>query len=410
MATGGEDLASFVADAERWLAARRPRRHTATFTWGDGDFDVTVFHNLDPEGELRQVAELVAWHQEKVRAGFAALTWAPEWGGRGLPPAFERAFAEVEAGFEVPTGHETFSVTTRLIAPTLAQFGTEAQRERFVRPFLLGDELCCQLFSEPGAGSDLAAVATRAVRGAAGGTAEWRIDGQKVWSSGAHLSGWGLALCRTDPDLPKHGGMTAFLVPMDAPGVEVRPIRQMSGGASFNEVFFTEVVVDDSLRVGEEGQGWKVALTVLGFERASSGATTNRGGDFVQLAALARAVGSDADPLVRQQLARVYTVQKVREWSLARAAATVRTGHTPGPEGSIGKLLWTIGMDQISAAASAMLGMRLVADSGEWGTYAWGDHVLGAPGYRIAGGTDEIQRNIVGERVLGLPKEPKPAG
>lgn len=403
MSDESPDLPSFLERAEAWLAERRVRRASTTFVWNEGDFDVTVFHNLDPDAERRQIEDLVAWHQEKLAAGFAALTWPEQWGGRGYPEAFERAFADLESGYDVPTGHELFSVTTRLIAPTIARFGTEAQQQRFVERFLAGDSFCCQLFSEPGAGSDLAAVTTRAEsRGS-----RWRLNGQKVWSSGAHLAEWGLALCRTDPELTKHAGLTAFLVPLDAPGVEIRPIRQMSGGASFNEVFLSDVEIDDELRLGDERDGWKVALTVLGFERASSGSTTNRGGDFVQLLALARSVGRQDDPLVRQQLARVYSLQKLREWSRARAAATARAGQVPGPEGSIGKLLWTIGMAEISAVASSLLGMSLAADTGAWGTFAWSDHILGAPGYRVAGGTDEVQRNIIGERVLGLPPEPR---
>jgi alkylation response protein AidB-like acyl-CoA dehydrogenase len=201
--------------------------------------------------------------------------------------------------------------------------------------------------------------------------------------------------------------MTAFLIPLDHPGVVVRPIQQMNGGASFNEVFFSDAVIPDALRVGKVGEGWKVALTVLGFERNSSGGSGRRGGDFTDLLGLARAKGRNTDPIIRQGLARVYSRQRVREWARFRAAAAVRLGGSAGPEGSIGKLLWTNAMQEISHVASSILGAELTADNGEWGTFGWNDHVLGAPGYRIAGGADEIQRNIIGERVLGLPGEPR---
>jgi alkylation response protein AidB-like acyl-CoA dehydrogenase len=340
----------------------------------------------------------MAWQQEKCDVGYGAISWPEEYGGAGLTVAHEQAYDEAEAGFAVPEGHETFAVTTHLVAPTIRIFGTSLQRSRFVRRFLRAEELCCQLFSEPSAGSDLAGLATRAVRD--GG--DWVLDGQKVWSSGAQFAGWGELIARTDPDVPKHAGMTAFLVPLDAPGVQIRPIRQMSGGSSFNEVFLTGVRVPDDLRLGPVGQGWKVALTTLGFERGGSG---NRGvgGSWERLLGLARWLGRTGDPVVRQRLASVYIHQQVRQMNAARIAAATAAGQPPGPEGSIGKLLWVNGMTEIGQVAASLLGPRLIADTGEWGTYAWNDHVLGGPGYRIAGGSDEIQRTIIAERVLGLP-------
>jgi alkylation response protein AidB-like acyl-CoA dehydrogenase len=272
-----------------------------------------------------------------------------------------------------------------------------------VRRFLRAEELCCQLFSEPGAGSDLAGLATRAqrVEGEAGG--EWIINGQKIWSSGAQFAGWGELIARTDPSLPKHAGMTAFLIPLDAPGVRISPIRQMSGGSSFCEVFLTDVRVPDELRLGDVGSGWKVALTTLGFERGGSGGGRGVGGSWERLLGLAQRLGRTGDPVVRQQLASVYIHQRVRRMNAARAAAAAAAGQPPGPEGSVGKLLWVTGMTEIGQVAAGLLGARLTADTGEWGTFAWNDHILGAPGYRIAGGSDEIQRNIIAERVLGLP-------
>jgi alkylation response protein AidB-like acyl-CoA dehydrogenase len=398
-----ESIESFRSRAEVWLSTRRPRRVAKASAWGEGEFDVTVFHDRTEEEEHRYLADYVAWHHEKLASGFGSITWPVAAGGAGLTAAHERAFKELEAQFEVPNDHELISVTTKLIAPTIEAFGTPEQVERFARPFMRAEQFCCQLFSEPGAGSDLANLSCRAV---ADGD-HWVLNGQKVWSSNAHIAPWGFAICRTDVDVPKHAGLTAFLVPLQQEGVAVRGIRQMNGGASFNEVFLTDAVIPDEYRVGAVGQGWKIALTVLNHERNSSGGSGRRGGDFNDLLGLATAMGRREDPIVRQGLARVYSRQRVRDWSRFRAAAAVRLGGSAGPEGSIGKLLWTEAMQEISAVASSMLGPRLTADTGEWGTFGWNDHVLGAPGYRIAGGSDEIQRNIIGERVLGLPGEPR---
>jgi alkylation response protein AidB-like acyl-CoA dehydrogenase len=264
--------------------------------------------------------------------------------------------------------------------------------------------LCCQLFSEPGAGSDLAGLGTSAVRDGD----EWVVNGQKVWSSGARFSRWGELICRTDSTVPKHAGLTAFLLPLDTPGIEVRPIRQMSGGSSFNEVFLTDVRVPDSLRLGAAGDGWNVALTTLAFERSRSGAGSSEpGGSWGRVRALATWAGVTGDPVVRQQLAALYSLDVIRALNAERVAAESTPGAPPGPLHSTSKLQWTQWMNTVSDVVSGILGPRLLADTGEWGTYAWAKHVLGAPGYRIAGGSDEIQRNIIGERVLGLPAEPR---
>jgi len=403
VAEGVESIESFRARAEAWLTATKPRKSTKARVWGEGEFDVTVFHDRTEEEERAYLAAYVEWHHEKLANGFGSITWPKESGGAGLSAAHERAFKELEGQFEVPNDHELISVTTKLIAPTIEKYGTPEQIERYGRPFMRAEMFCCQLFSEPGAGSDLANLSCKAVRDGD----NWVLNGQKVWSSNAHIAPWGFAICRTDVDVPKHAGMTAFLVPLQHPGVDVRGIQQMNGGASFNEVFFSDAVIPDEYRVGAVGEGWKVALTVLGFERNSSGGSGRRGGDFHDLLGLAVAMGRTADPIVRQGLASVYAKQRVRDWARFRAAAAVRLGGSAGPEGSIGKLLWTNAMQEISAVASKILGPALAADTGEWGTFGWNDHVLGAPGYRIAGGSDEIQRNIIGERVLGLPGEPR---
>ncbi|MCU0260882.1 MAG: acyl-CoA dehydrogenase family protein [Ilumatobacteraceae bacterium] len=402
-------LEEFTAEARAWLDANAAKRTVGSpekdLVWGEGEFSVSVFHALTFEQERALLDEVMAWTVKKAERGYHAVTWPEEFGGLGLSTAYARAFGKLEQEYVTPTGHETHSVTKGLIAPTIRLFGTPAQKEQWVSRFLSTSELCCQLFSEPGAGSDLASLACRVTRDGD----EWIANGQKVWSSGAQYSEWGILIARHDPDIAKHKGLTAFIIPMDLPGVEVRPIKQMSGGTSFNEVFLTDVRIDDSLRLGEVGDGWKVALTVLGFERDHSDQSggSRVGGSWRQLIATAQAMGVTGDPVVRQQLMRAYTHFRIEGFVNRRAADLRRSGAAPGPEGSLGKLLWTEGMTYVSDVVSSILGASLVADTGEWGTYAWGEHVLGAPGYRIAGGSDEVQRNIIGERVLGLPPEPR---
>lgn len=377
----------------------------APAVWGVGSDSVAVFHDLSDDEERSRLEAVKAWQRLKFDAGYAMLNWPVALGGRGLANSYVRLYNREEARFQVPVGGELPPTSMGLVAPTIAAYGTAEQIERFIRPMMRMDLVGCQLFSEPSAGSDLASLTTKAVRDGD----EWVLDGQKVWTSGARFSEWGLAIARHNFDVPKHRGLTAFLVPLDADGVEIRPIRQMSGGASFNEVFLTGVRVGDDLRLGGVGDGWKVALTCLGFERDHSGGSGggHTGGGFPQVLMAAQHFDLTADPLTRQLLADLYVHAKVAQYTNRRAAAALKAGQTPGPEGSLGKLMWTANMTRISHAISRILGPRLGADTGEWGTYAWTEHVLGAPGYRIAGGSDEIQRNIIGERVLGLPGEPR---
>ncbi|MEV0494680.1 acyl-CoA dehydrogenase family protein [Streptomyces atratus] len=392
------ELAAFRDAAGAWLAG-----HAQPRTGSDArDVEVAVFHDLGADEERTLLQRICDWQRTKFDAGYGALSWPADHGGAGLTPLHEEAFAELERQFDTPGQHELTSVSVALIAPTVQRFGTEAQRERLVRPLLRGDDLACQLFSEPAAGSDLAGVATRATRD---GDA-WVINGQKVWSSGAQFAGWGELIARTDPDVPKHRGLTAFLLPMDTPGVEVRPLRQMSGGSSFCEVFLEDVRIPDSLRLGEVGEGWRVALTTLGFERGHSGANADLGGGYRQLLATARRLGRTADPDVRRALAEVWVEERVAALAVLRDREDRFAGTEPGPVSSVRKLAWSEGMKSVSDAAALILGDRLVADSDE-GVYQWTEHVLGAPGYRIAGGSDEIQRTIIGERLLGLPPEPR---
>ncbi len=402
-----EDLEAFRGRVRAWLADHAgPRVATGECqqeAWGHGSDDVSVFHNLSFEDEKALIDRAAAWQRQKFNAGFGAIAWAPEDGGAGLGSEFAEVFTHEESLFEIPSSHELMLVTLHLIAPTIGLVGTPGQRDRFVRRFLRAEELCCQLFSEPGAGSDLAALATRAVPDGD----SWVVNGQKVWSSGAQFAGWGMLIARTDPDVTKHAGLTTFMVALDSPGVTVRPLRQMSGGTSFNEVFLDDVRVPDSMRLGEVGGGWKTTLTTLGFEREVSSASSRVGGGFRQLVALARRLGRTNDPLVRQKLADVFINERLARVAAARDEQSRQAGRAPGPEGSLRKLRWVAGMELASQAAGLLLGPRLTADTGEWGTFCWSAHVLGAPGYRIAGGSDEIQRNIIAERILGLPGEPR---
>lgn len=395
------DLAEFTESARDWLrGVAAPRTEAA---WGHGDDSVAVFENWTAAEERRHTDAIREYERTKFDAGWGALNWAAEYGGRGLPMSFVLAFRRAEAEFEVPRRTEMFSVTQQLVAPTIEQWGTPEQRDRYIRAMLRTDLIACQLFSETEAGSDLAAVRTRATRNADG---TWTLDGHKVWTSGARVADLGVAVCRTDPAAAKHAGLTVFLVPMDAAGVTVRPIRQMTGGSSFNEVYLDGVVLDDGLRLGPVGTGWPVALTVLAAERLDGATLGLANAD--RAVALARNLGRELSDLERDRVADLVTRSYVQRVAGMRVAAAVVAGGDPGPEASAGKLLATDTMARTSEVVRLLLGRDLVADSGRWGTYAWTEHVLGAPGYRIAGGTDEIQHNIIAERVLGLPKEPRP--
>lgn len=396
--TGRPSLDDFVTAARQWLASvAQPR---AAAEWGIGTDSVAVFENWTAEEERAETDRIRAYEQAKFDAGWGALTWPAEYGGRGLPPSYVLAFRREEATFDVPRRTEMFSVTQQLVAPTIAQWGTPEQRARYVTAMLRADLIACQLFSETEAGSDLAAVRTRAVQR----DGRWILDGHKVWTSGARVADLGVAVCRTDPDAPKHRGLTVFLVPMDSSGVTVRPIRQMTGGTSFNEVYLDGAELSDDLRLGPVGQGWKVALTVLAAERLDSGNLGLANAD--RAVELARHLGRPLTELERDRVADLVTRSYVQRLTGMRVAAAVVAGKDPGPEASVGKLLATDTMARTSEVARMLLGPELAADSGRWGTWAWTEHVLGAPGYRIAGGTDEIQHNILAERVLGLPREP----
>ena len=302
----------FVAGARRWFHANATPRLPVTADAldgegkdGEGEFDVSVFSDMSFADERDHILRIAEWIQRKATRGYHAPDWPPEYGGLGLSRAHARALGRLEREFESPGRHELISVTVGLIAPTIQALGSPELQQRFIAPLRSAEILCCQLFSEPGAGSDLAGLSCRAVRDGD----EWVINGQKVWSSGAQFSQWGELIARTDPSVVKHKGLTAFMLPLDAPGVEVRPIKQMSGGSSFCEVFFTDVRLPDNLRIGAVGDGWTVATTTLSFERdhSDSGAEGSAtGGSWKQVLATAQRKGVTADPVMRDKLMQIW--------------------------------------------------------------------------------------------------------
>ncbi|HWC39533.1 MAG TPA: acyl-CoA dehydrogenase family protein [Acidimicrobiales bacterium] len=397
----------FEQEALAFLEANAKLRVEEKTGWGQGSDNVALFAEKTHQEEAAEVEAAKAWRRLVFDAGFGWITGPKAYGGRELPASYERIYQSREAAFDTPS-QAPFGIGLGMVAPTILAHATEATKQRYLQGLYRGDIVACQLFSEPGAGSDLASLQTRAERDGD----EWRITGQKVWTSVAQFADIGEIICRTDPSLPKHRGLTGFVVDMRAPGVEVRPLRQMTGGSTFNEVFFTDVRVPDDHRLGDVNQGWTVALTTLMNERAAIGAGGGGVGGVMgggeRLLDLLRHFGIEKDPMLRQRLADIYINGKVASYTNQRAMAKIKAGQMPGPEMSIAKLSLTNNMSRVSELVSLALGPRLTADTGEWGTYAWSELVLGTPGVKVAGGTDEVMKNIIGERVLGLPKEPSP--
>ncbi|MEU5634781.1 acyl-CoA dehydrogenase family protein [Streptomyces rishiriensis] len=399
-------MQDFAAEARRFLdahAAKAPDR--TAVTWGEGDDSMAYFSSLPPEAEAEQVRRARAWQRIRHENGFGWITGPPEYGGRGLTPVHDLLYDAVESEYDVPDTGVLAVVGLGMIGPTILAHARPAVKERWLPAMYRGDAIACQLFSEPGAGSDLASVATRAVRE----DGDWVLNGQKVWTSVAQHSDIGLALTRTNPDASKHRGITAFLVPMDAPGVEVRPLRQMTGGADFNEVFLTDVRIPDDHRLGEVDGGWTVALTTLMNERDTVGA---EGAGPVaaalspdRLSALMRATWTWDDRALRGRLAELLVDAMATGYLNDRAQRTLRAGIAPGPERSVAKLMYGQNLTRAAHFVSECLGPRIIADTGRWGTYAWSELLLATPALRILGGTEEIMKNILAERVLGLPKE-----
>ena len=405
-----EDLQEFTEQARMFLDANASRRDpTSTGSWGQGSDEITipVVSARDREAELVNVAEARRWRALVFDAGFGWLDGPERYGGRGLGPEFARRWLELEASYEVPDPAYTFT-GREIIGPVILEYGSQELCDQYLAAVHRGDTILCQLFSEPGAGSDLAALTTRAQRDADG----WVISGQKVWTSGAHYSDVGMCIARTSSDGPKHAGLTAFMVDLELPGVDIRPLKQMTGGAEFSEVFLDEVRIDDSQRLGEVGQGWQMALATLMHERASLAEQLLPDDSILmqRLVQLAHHVDRADDAAVQSRLADIWVGLRSLRWTVEGILADVPEGQTPGPELALAKLALTRTLGEVADLAADLLGPQLVTDTGEWGTYAWAELMLGVPGLRIGGGTDEIMRNTVGERVLGLPREPRPVG
>jgi alkylation response protein AidB-like acyl-CoA dehydrogenase len=380
------DEAAFRAELRDWLSSN----WTATApTAGRPDVE---FH-LD-------------WSRRLYKAGYVGLTWPTEYGGRGLPLTYQAIYYEETAQAGAP-GHLGV-IGLNMAGPTIIAWGTEEQKSRFLPPLLAAEEIWCQGFSEPGSGSDLAAARTRAVRDGD----HWVVNGQKVWSSHAHIADWCILVVRTDPEAPKHKGLSYLLVNMHTPGIEVRPLRQITGDPEFNEIFFTDVRVPIDAILGQPGDGWNVAMTTLLHERGTLSfglaAALQRQVDLlIELAGRPAPDGSvpAEDPLVRDAIAREWIELKALRFTNYRMlSALLRTG-IPGPEGSIAKLVWSEAHQRLGKLAVSLQGLAGALE----GTDAvsdgyWQYHQLRSRGNTIEAGTSEVLRNIIAERVLGLPR------
>ena len=379
--------ARFREEASSWLAENAPTDD--------------AFRALSPLEQAK------VWQKRKYDAGWACIGWAPDFGGRGASAIEEVIWRQEESQYDLPANF--FLIGQGMIGPTLMAWASDGDKARFLPPLASGEEVWCQLFSEPAGGSDLAALRTRAERDGD----DWLINGQKIWTSGAHYSDYGVIVVRTDPTVPKHKGLSYFYIDMKAPGVEIKPIKQLTGDSDFNEVYFTDVRVSDSQRLGEVGQGWQVSLTTLMNERAAIG------GSFGQMdVSLAMSVAAEVeidgrpaleDAAVRARIADWYVQEAGLKYTGYRSLTALSRGALPGPENSIGKL---VGAPKMQAMSSYL--MDLLGASGAIADEALAAKAgiiqrayMGAPGLRIAGGTDEIMANIIAERVLGLPQEPR---
>ncbi len=340
-----------------------------------------------------------SWQATKAENKFAQITWPKEWGGRGGTTMQQVIWNQEEGKFNAPTG--PFAIGLGMCIPTVIAFGSDKHKERYVQKALRGEEIWCQLFSEPAAGSDVAGVKTKAVKDGD----EWVINGQKVWTSGAHYSDYGILLTRTDPKAAKHKGLTMFIVDMKQKGVEARPIHQASGGREFNEVYFTDVRIPDSDRLGEVGAGWKVAIVTLMNERLAVGGSP--GPDWGEIMDYARSAGTLSDQAFRENLADWYVAAQGYSLTKFRTQTALSRGETPGPENSIGKIITANQLQDICNAAIEMQDHYGIMNDTDTmpSNGLFQQSFMWAPGLRIAGGTDEILKNIIAERVLGLPQD-----
>ena len=382
-----QEEAAFRQEAADWLKANAPSKQ-------------------DLEG-MDEIEAAKFWQKKKYDAGWACITWNKEFGGRGATAIQSVIWNQEESKYDVPQG--VFQIGQGMAAPTLMTWGQPEHHERYLPKLASGEEIWCQLFSEPAGGSDLAALRTKAEKEGD----DWIINGQKIWTSGAHYSDYGILVVRTDPKVAKHKGLSYFFLDMKSPGVEIKPIKQLTGGAGFNEVYFTDVRIPDSQRLGEVGQGWQVALTTLMNERAAIGG--GGGGVNVDLAyKIASEVMIDGktatqDSAVRAKLANWYVQESGLKFTGYRSMTALSKGTTPGPENSIGKLVGAPKNQEMASFCMDLMEMNGAIWDEELSKEAGLVQMsyMGSPGLRIAGGTDEIMANIIAERVLGLPQEPR---
>ena len=405
-------IGEFLATAEALLASRYPppAPPDGDLTGARATTRCTSSRNPTPSRRPTRCPPS-ALAPDLWEAGLAWIYGPPEYGGAGLPAAFARGFEQLARRYQVP-GDSALTVSLGMIAPTILRHGTEEQRLHWLPRLYSGQQIACQLFSEPGAGSDLAAVSTRAVPDGS----RWRISGQKVWTSGAHLADIGEILCRS-ADEPRHRNLTAFLISMDAPGVTVRPLRQMTGGAAFNEVFLDDVPVDDQRRLGPAGDGWNVALTTLGYERRAMGHPAFGGAGILsteRLIGLVRAMNKDGDPVVRQEFGELISRLRTARYVQEVQAAQARAGEPAGPELALGKIALSDNFRRLAAFVADVIGPEAVADTGAWGTYAWTSVLLGAPGYRLGAAAPTSHHILQSPSALwacpAQPEDPDPDG
>ena len=386
--------AAFRVEAREWVAANAPKQYEAELS------QASLGRIKLKTGDMVEVGK--AWQKKKFDAGWACLSWPKAFGGRGATPIEKVIWQQEEGVYGKLT--QPFQIGEGMCGPTLMAFGHEEDKHRRLPKLASGEEIWCQLFSEPAGGSDVAGLRTRAERDGD----DWIVNGQKIWTSGAHYADYGLLITRTDPNVPKHKGLTMFFLDMRSKGVEVKPIKQANGMQEFNEVYFTDVRIPDSQRLGDVGDGWNVSLTTLMNERMSIGSRLATG--FPEIFAFCNDFAGDDGPVidnpaVRAKLADWAVKSSGLKYTAYRSLSALSKGERPGPENSIGKLVAGTMVQDIAAFAMDLQGAAGVVTDPATAEAAgrfqamW----LGAPGMRIAGGTDEILRNIIAERVLGLP-------
>lgn len=387
------DEAVFRAAARAWLETSAvPKGHPDDFSNGHADEDMS---DADYAAACRR------WQRKVWDAGWAGVAWPKGFGGRGGRPIEASIFGQEQGRFGVSTG--IFAVAHGMVGPTIMRHGTPEQQEKFLPAMLRGDHIWCQLFSEPGAGSDLAGLRTRAVHDAS--SDEWVVTGQKVWTSQATESDMGILLARTDPDVPKHQGITYFLLDMSTPGIEVRPLRQLNGHSHFSEVFLDEVRIPSSMIVNGVDGGWKAAVTTLSNERvAISG--SERGKELGLVIDLIRRLDRERDPLIRQRIADCHIRHQIVTFLSYRLQTALSQGTQLGAEASVMKLFYAEHLRRLADLAVGVQGPAGTLESADTHDDGlWQARMLAALAVKIAGGTNEIQHNVIAERVLGLPRE-----